>query len=282
MIKLLGLLVLLYIGACIFMYLAQDRFVYFPDKEDLSPARFHMDAEKIRITTADNTTISAWYMRGKPDYPVILYLHGNAGHLGHRLNIFRAMHERGFSVLALSWRGFGDSDGHPSQEGLYADAKAGRRWLIEQQAIAPNAIIYYGESLGTGVATWLAAHEPPLMLMLEAPYTSVLERGQERFWWLPVAALLRDTFPSRTYIARVDAPILILHGDDDTIIPLHHGQAMLEAANNPKHLEIVADAGHNRFDRTGVAELMAIKLHAWRPQWALDIIDAPTSPDARE
>lgn len=224
----------LYVLACGYMFLAQRRFLYKPEIGDLrNPASAGLaEASHARVAGQDETEISAWYVAPKIHMPVIYYLHGNAGNLTGRKDRFAAFARRGYGVFAISYRGYGDSDGAPKESGLFSDAEAGRQYLAKTLGIRESDIILYGESLGTGVALHLVAEGRfrPLFVALEAPYLSVGKIARRSYPWLPVDMLLRDRFDSEKRVPSLDVPLMVLHGEADALIPPSDGRALFDKA----------------------------------------------------
>ncbi|MBN8530628.1 MAG: alpha/beta hydrolase [Alphaproteobacteria bacterium] len=235
------------------LYVMQFRLTYFPDPTPL-PDPKPLGGEAVALTTADGLTLTAWWFPPKDaNGPVLLYCHGNASHLANRADKFAAFTAHGFGMLAVSYRGYGGNPGTPREEGLYADARAARQWL-DQKGIAKERIVYYGESLGSGVVTQLATESPPALLVLEAPYTSIVDVGKLRFPYIPVAQLMRERFDSFSKITRIHAPLLILHGEKDVTVPVKLGRRLLEAANEPKRGVFFPEVGHTDFDLRTLAD----------------------------
>jgi uncharacterized protein len=207
---------------------------------DGSPADRGLAFEDVLVDTDDGARLHGWHVPGRR--PVtLLYCHGNAGNVSHRLAKLEALHRHlGVSVLLFDYRGYGRSSGRPSEAGTYADARAMRTWLARA---APGPVVYTGESLGTAVATALAVDDPPAALVLEAPFTSVRALASAL---LPGAGrLFRNRYDTLAAIARVRAPVLVLHGDADEVVPPDQGRAVFAAAPQPKSLAVVPGAHHN-------------------------------------
>lgn len=231
------------------LFLMQKQLIFIPDRKtdiDALPPTLE-DAEIITLQTEDGLTLRSWWMPPAEDAPVLLYFHGNAGSLLDRTERYRRLRERGYGLLALSYRGYGGNPGSPSEQGLYADARAALAY-IRTQGMSDSRIILYGESLGTGVAVQLATEMMPGLIVLEAPYTSVAARGQELYPFIPVKLLIQHRFDSLRKISQVKAPLLLFHGERDTVIPVHMGRTLFEAANEPKKAMFFKDNGHNDFD----------------------------------
>lgn len=237
--------IVVYAVATLGMYVFQRKLQYHPANKGLTPESVGIIGASVEtLTTADGEKIILWYAPAMAGLPTILYFQGNAGEIGDRPLRFNYYQSRGFGVAYLSYRGFGGSSGSPSEAGLMADADAAYDWLIAK-AVEPNKIALLGESLGSGVAVQLAAKREVGAVALEAPYTSTVEVAAKIYWWLPVHALMKDQFKSIDFIAAVVAPLLIIHGEEDRLIPVEYGRRLFAAANQPKELEIVPGFGHD-------------------------------------
>ena len=235
---------LAYLGVALGMYLMQRRLQYHPENKGLTPAAAGLNnVQVLYLPTPDHEKIVAWYTPAAAGRPTILYFHGNAGEIGDRPKRYQYYQARGFGVLYVSYRGFGGSSGSISESGLMTDARTSYEWLTGQGVVAGDVAVV-GESLGTGVAVQLAARYPVGAIALEAPYTSTADVAAGIYWWLPVHLLMKDQFQSKQYIASVKAPLLIIHGDADTLIPVAFGKALFALANEPKEIAIVPGIGH--------------------------------------
>ena len=226
------------------VFFMQRWLIYHPQRAAVAtpPTALFPGLRDVRLDAEDGVTLHAWYWPSEGNRPIVLFLHGNGGDRGHRRDVLRALHARGYGVFALDYRGYGGSGGAPSEDGLYLDAEASVKWLLGR---GHDRLVYFGESLGTGVAVELAKRRPPAALILEAPFDSLTEVARHHFPWLPVRWLLRDRFESAAKIAAFDAPLLIIHGDDDRVVPQARGRALFEAATEPKTWVAVPNAGHN-------------------------------------
>ena len=257
-----------YATLALFMFLQQRSLQYFPTHKGLTPARLGLDGvTEETISTADNEKLIAWHAAAAAGNPTILFFHGNGGEISdraERLNYYRA---QGFGALFVSYRGYGGSSGRISEKGFIADALAAYDWLV-QRNIQPQRIFVVGESLGTGVAVQLAAQREIAALALEAPFTSAADVAADLYWWLPVRLLMKDTFHSRNFIAKVTAPLLIQHGEVDGVIPVDHGRKLFALANDPKELVILPGAGHEAIYEPDVwaRELAFFRKHGGSPQ----------------
>jgi fermentation-respiration switch protein FrsA (DUF1100 family) len=233
-----------YAGIMLAMYLLQRGLQYFPANKGLTPALVGLSGVTVnRLETPDGAHIVTWYAPAKPGRPTVLYFHGNAGEIGDRPKRFQYYAERGLGVLYVSYRGYGGSTGQISETGLITDALVSYNWLLAH-GVAPRQIALVGESLGTGVAVQLAAQKLVGALALEAPYTSTADIAAAFYWWLPVRMLMKDQFHSVDFIGKVTAPLLVIHGEADTLIPVRYGKALYAAANQPKELAVIPGFGH--------------------------------------
>lgn len=245
--KLLLLIAGAYLLIVAFVYATQAGMLYLPGvpgrELDATPESLGLGYEDVTLETDDGVRVHGWFVPGASDR-VLLYFHGNAGNISHRLYSIREWRDLGLSVFIFDYRGYGESGGKPSEQGLYRDAEAAWRYLADERGVAPGDIILFGRSLGGSVASWLATREQPAALIVESSFTSVPDIGQEVYPWLPVRWLSRFRHPTREHVAKATCPVLVVHSRDDEIIPFHHGEAIYDAANEPKRfLEI--RGGHN-------------------------------------
>jgi fermentation-respiration switch protein FrsA (DUF1100 family) len=247
------------------LFLLQRRILFRPDRPRPGLPRIVVPGlREVTVTTPDGLSLLCWYLpprgtygrgtsgRGADDR-VVLYLHGNAGHIGHRAFRLGLYHSLGWGVLLLGYRGFGGNPGRPSEAGLLIDARAGLA-AIRDMGFSPDRILLWGESLGSGVAVSLAAEQTVAAVLLEAPYTSITDMGRRRFPFVPVRWLLLDRFDSLRTIRDVHSPVMVMHGARDRIIPVEMGRAVFDAANEPKELWIAVDAGHVDLVEAGAIE----------------------------
>jgi fermentation-respiration switch protein FrsA (DUF1100 family) len=195
----------------------------------------------VRLEAADGVGLAAWHWPGTRPLTLLL-LHGNAGHRGDRLPWMQSLHARGWGVFLLDYRGYGGSDGTPSEEGFYLDARAAADWLATH---TEDRLVYFGESIGCGVAVELACRRAPAGLVLQSGASSLTDVAARAYAWLPMRWILRDRFDAAARIAAVDAPLLQVHGDRDGIVPLALGRALHERAAGPKAFYVVEGADHN-------------------------------------
>lgn len=240
-----------YLGLGALMFFAQRALMYFPDRARTPPAAAGLaQAQEIVLDTADGERVIAWHVPPRGDKPVVLYFHGNGGALNLRVDRFGKIVAQGFGLLALSYRGYGGSSGKPTEEGLIEDARAAYAFAAERYP----RIAVWGESLGTGVAIALAAEKPVTHVILDAPFTSTADVAADLYWFLPVRLLMKDQFRSDQRIKRVSAPVLILHGEADDIIPIAYGERLLAMIPGKKQMVRFPGGYHVDLDRLGAAD----------------------------
>ncbi len=203
--------------------------------------------------TSDGLVLGGWYRPARAGLQTLVYFHGNAGHLGDRLILVQPYLDAGYGVLLAGYRGYGGNPGRPGEEGFYADGRAALAWLAAN-GVAPSRTVLFGESLGTGVAVQMAVEYRIAGLVLQSPFTSVVDVGQDKVPWLPVSLLMTDRFDSLSKISRITAPLLLIHGEADRVVPIHLGRRLFEAAPEPKTAQFVPGAGHNDLHRFGAGE----------------------------
>lgn len=244
----------LYVGLVALLYTFQRDLMYRPDSIKRVPPSFYdmlTGVQEIELKTPDGLRVYAWYAPPPEGRPTVLVFHGNGGSLRSQRYRLKYFKDANFGVMILGYRGYAGSDGTPSEEGLYTDARTALAYLNEQ-GIADNRIVVYGESLGSGVATKMAAEREFAAVVLESPYTSIVDVAAERFPVIPVHWLMQDRFESLSRIGAVTEPLLIMHGEADEVIPQSLGRRLFDAANEPKEGFWPKMAGHNSiFDLGG-------------------------------
>jgi uncharacterized protein len=239
-----------YLGVLVLLYTMQRSLMYFPETERTSPTAAGLpQAQEILLDTADGEKLIVWHVPPRDNRPVVLYLHGNGGALRHRAERFRALTADGTGLVAVDYRGFGGSTGSPTEPGLLVDAETAYAYAAAHYPVQRIAV--WGESLGTGVAVPLAAERPIGRLVLEAPFTSTADLAARQYPFVPVRWLMKDQFRSDLRIASVTAPLLVLHGERDTIVPIEYGERLFGLAHEPKRFVRFPQGEHEGLDRFG-------------------------------
>ena len=247
-------LAILYIAVVGGLYLLQRKLLYYPDPRPPNLAAAQIPrAAAVQVPTHDGLSLLAWYCPATTKPDTVLLFHGNAGNLDYRADLMRPLCEAGYGVLALAWRGYSGNAGRPSERGLNSDADAAMAWL-QQNGIPPAQTVLYGESLGTALAVRAATEEPTVKgVMLLAPFTSMADAARAHFPWLGglTRYLVRDRYDSLSRIGRLQAPLLILHGEQDQTVPSLLGIKLFQAAPAAKRLILYPQAGHTNLYNFG-------------------------------
>lgn len=243
--SLLVILLGVFLGLSLFLYLFQERYVYFPDRKLVStPAQIHLPYEEVHLQTQDRVQLHGWFVPAPDARLTLLFLHGNAGNISHRLESLQVFHELGLNVFIFDYRGYGDSTGTPSEQGTYRDASAAWRYLTKTRTIPASRIVLFGRSLGGAVAVWLAGRTRPAALILESTFTSIRDMAARFYPYLPTSLLIRIRYPCIDRIGALHLPVLIVHSADDEIIPYASARRLYDAAPGPKAL-LTIHGGHN-------------------------------------
>lgn len=236
-------LFLFYAGFTAYLYYNQENFFFFPT-EKAPKARYGF--KDISLRTEDGLIISAAYKAPEDDTkPVILFFHGNLGDFEDRYPKARHMTEQGYGVLLAEYRGFGGNMGQPSEHGFYKDGRAYYKYLADVQKIPPKRLIVYGESIGSATATYIASENPVRALILEVPFSSMYELSVDRYPMFPIKWIIKHPFRNDEKILNVNAPVLILHGHHDELIPFKYAQKLYQLAKEPKRFVIFKQGTHN-------------------------------------
>lgn len=255
-----------YVGVCAFMWHYQRNLMYMPTRTIGTPQQHGLaDFTSHSVTASDGTKLQLWSHPAMQGYPTILYFHGNGGNLSHRAHYFRKLADAGFGVIGLDYRGYGASEGEPSEEGFYEDARAAVAYAKKTQGLRDGELIIYGESIGSGVATQMASEMQAGALVLHAPFDSLPSAAQVHYGFLPVSLLIKDRYNSAAKMEKVRMPVLFFHGEQDVIVPISLGKALFAKALEPKEAEYFPDAGHNDMDTT----MLTARLIAFSKKYAL-------------
>ncbi len=220
--------------------------LYLPSRRiEQTPADAGLAYRDLEFATADGERLHGWWvLRRAPALGHLLLCHGNAGNVGDRVAHAAVLTAVGFDVLLFDYRGYGHSSGRPGEQGTYRDARAALACLLRQAEVDSSHVFYLGESLGAAVALELAIGHPPAGLVLLSAFTSIRDMGRKHYPQIPTA-LVPDAYPSLRLISELRAPVLILHGEDDAIVPAEHARALSDAAPDPRRLRLVPGVGHN-------------------------------------
>jgi fermentation-respiration switch protein FrsA (DUF1100 family) len=244
-----------YGGLLALMYVFQRALMYFPDASHTLPAQAGLpQAEEVTLHSDDGETLFAWHIAPRGEKPVVIYFQGNAGTSNLRAERFKWLTADGTGLLALSYRGYGGSTGAPSEDGFIRDARAA--YDFASARYAAKRIVLFGESLGTAVAIALADEREVGGLILDAPFTSVTDISAAAYPFAPVRWLIKDPFHSDQRIAHVSAPLLVLHGERDGIVPISFGERLFALAREPKRMVRFPQGGHVNLDDYGAAKVV--------------------------
>ncbi len=227
------------------LYFLQSSLIYFPQSRlQTLPSQIGLQYEDVYFDTDDNERLHGWYIPASDAPLTILFFHGNAGNISHRLDSLSIFHELGMNTLIFDYRGFGNSRGSPSESGTYRDALAAWQFLLSEKNEKPQRVVLFGRSIGGAVAAWLATRVDARALILESTFSSLADLGSFHYPYLPVRWLSRYRYDTRSLLPAVSLPVLICHSRDDEIVPFEHARILLAAANPPKQL-LELKGGHN-------------------------------------
>ncbi len=245
---LVSLGLLLFLMFAIYLYLNQSKLIHLPDTPsrelEATPQRMGLAFEPVSLLTEDGLKLDGWFVPHDNPRATLLFFHGNAGNISHRLESLSFFNNLGLSVLIFDYRGYGASEGRPSEKGIYRDARAAWRYLTEERAIPDTRIILFGRSLGGAVAAYLGAEYAPMGVVLESTFTSIPDMAAELYPWLPARWLSRYHYDTLERMTSMHSPVMIVHSRHDEIIPFKHGRLLFERASEPRRfLELAGD--HN-------------------------------------
>ena len=233
--QIIFIIIFIYFSVIAFLYFYQRNLLYHPNENNYSGDKISVDIEKVKLLTSDNIELLGWYHeKNLKTYKTLVYFHGNAGSLENRIHKLNHFQDMNINFLIVAWRGFSGNNGKPSEEGLYLDGISAINWLIERGVPEKNLVLY-GESLGTGVATHLAQNKNYAGIILETPFTSMIDAAKTFYPYIPINFLLKDKFENYKKIKNINTPILVMHGEIDQIVPFSMGKKIYEMANEPKY-----------------------------------------------
>ena len=237
-----------YLVLLVFLYLFQSHLLYLPNlpSRDIvaTPEEVGLDYEPVKITTDDGVILDGWFIPARQARGVLLFFHGNAGNISHRLDSIKIFNDLGLDTLIFDYRGYGRSTGAPSEQGTYRDAESAWRYVTDERGFPAERIVLFGRSLGAAIAAYLATRHTPRALIIESAFTSVPDLAAKIYPFLPARALVRFQYHTETHLQSVGCPLLIVHSRDDEIIPFDYGRRLFAAAHEPKQL-LELRGGHN-------------------------------------
>ncbi len=234
------------------LFVFQSHYIYYPARSLIAdPSNIGLTFEEVSLETADGVELFGWFIPGEGNRGVILFCHGNAGNISHRLESIQLFHRLGLGVFIFDYRGYGLSDGKPTEHGTYQDAEAAWWYLTKQRRVNPGEIIIFGRSIGGAVASWLAQKHPSGALILESTFTSLPNIAASLYPYLPVRLLLRFEYNTSEHLSRIYCPVLIVHSPDDEIMPFRQGQLLFDMANEPKSFLEISGTHNEGFITSG-------------------------------
>jgi fermentation-respiration switch protein FrsA (DUF1100 family) len=248
--------ILIYLSILVLLFIFQRNLMYLPEENNYSGDKIKVDIEKVKINTSDNLDLLGWFhKKDLKKFKTILYFHGNAGKLENRIHKLNHFKDMEVNFLIIAWRGFSGNKGKPSEKGLYIDGNSATKWL-KNLGLNEEDIILYGESLGTGIATEIAQNSNFAGLILETPFTSMVDAAKNVYPYIPVGLLLKDRYENYKKIKNINIPILVMHGEADQIVPFRMGKKIYDIAKQPKYYHFTKYDDHMmEYDENLVSEL---------------------------
>lgn len=242
-----GVGIAVYVGLGLMLFFAQSRILFQPTRDyAYTPEAIGMDYEAITLQTADGHAIAAWYIPAQTDNVkwTVLFCHGNAGNISHRLDTLQLIYELGLNCLIVDYRGYGESGGKTTEQGTLLDIRAGWDWLVNEKQISPDSIILFGRSLGGSIAANVAKEVNPAGVFIESAFTSFVDISKHYYPFMPVRLFVRFDYDTHKAVRQLHCPVLIVHSPDDEIVPYRFGEQLFEAANEPRLFRQLK-GGHN-------------------------------------
>lgn len=246
--SLLGILVSIAVGYLLILlaiFLMQSKLIYYPEKEIwATPQEVGLKYENVTFSTEDDVALHGWYIPAAEAEVTVLFFHGNAGNISNRLQTLQMLNEMGLNVFIFDYRGYGQSEGSPTEQGTYQDGLAAWNYLTAERGIADSSIVIMGRSLGGSVASWLAARQQPSAAVIESTFTSAADIASDLYPWLPVRMLIKYEYNTIENMKQIRSPLFMSHSRGDQIVPFDHGQKLFQIANEPKtFVELVGRHG---------------------------------------
>ena len=254
------LITTIYVGLATFLFFTQSRLIYFPTSEIVAtPDQIGLSYKSVSFKALDGVKLSGWFIPADSPRGVVIFCHGNAGNISHRLESIDIFHRLRLSTFIFDYRGYGTSEGTPSEQGSYLDVRGAWNYLIEYEGLAPSDIMLFGRSLGGAVAAWLASQHTPKALIIESTFTSAPDLAGELYFYLPVKFLCRYKYNALAAIREVQCPILIVHSQEDEIVSFSHGRKLFDAAKEPKIFLEISGSHNEGFITSGSVYLDGLK-----------------------
>ena len=257
------IIILAYIALSAFVYFKQASLIYYPQlpgrELGATPESIGLMFEKVEFYTADKIKLYGWFIPHQQAQGTLLFFHGNAGNISHRLDSIDIFHRLNLNVFIIDYRGYGQSEGKTTEHGTYRDAAAAWNYLLTTKNINAGQIIIFGRSLGAAIAAWLASVHPPAGLIVESGFRSVPAMGKRLYPFLPIRWLTHFSYNTQQYVSKLSCPVLIAHSADDDIIPFDEGREIFQSAAEPKHFFEMRGGHNNSFMISGSAYTDALR-----------------------
>lgn len=239
----------------VYFYFAQMRLIYAPNDPartpDTDPSAINLHYDSVWLES-NHARIQGWWIPHPTAWHTVLFMHGNAGNISHLLETIQALHQQGVNVFVFDYQGYGNSEGTPNEENTYADAETAYQYLVEEQDINPHKILFFGRSLGGGIACWLARRHAPSALILESTYISITQLGREKYPFLPVQWLSRVRYQTVGHLEAIHCPTLVIHSQEDEKIPYAHAQTIYQhIAHDNKHFLTLSGLHYDGYSTSG-------------------------------
>jgi len=278
LLSILATLFIAYTVMALALFFLQSHFVYFPTQNiEYTPEDIGLDYEKVTVETKDGVNLKGWFIPAAEAEFTILFCHGNGGNISHRLDSINLFNQLGFNCFIFDYRGYGLSEGKPTEQGTYTDASGAYQWLLKEKNIQPRNIILFGRSLGASIAAQLASKVHPASLVIESGFTSVVNMGRKLYPYFPIRWFARFEYSTIDYLKKVDCPVMVIHSPQDDIVPYEFGLKLFEAAGEPKTFVEISGTHNDGFITSG-----DIYTNAWMTwikvlkKYQAEIADLPT------
>ncbi|MBT7616819.1 MAG: alpha/beta hydrolase [Calditrichaeota bacterium] len=250
----------IYIGLCILLVIMEPKLIFFPEKQmSQTPENIGLVYESLMLPSSNGVKIHGWFVPSENAKATIIFCHGNAGNISHRMDSIRMFNEMGLSVFIFDYQGYGKSEGKPTEKGTYQDAQAAWDYLVKDRKTNPEEIIIFGRSLGGAIAAWLAKENTAGALIVESTFTSIAAVGQRMYPIIPVKLISSIKYNTMKHLKQVRVPVLVVHSPDDELISFKYGQQLFDSANEPKHFLEIKGTHNDGFLMSGENYVDGIK-----------------------